>query len=221
MACASADSDAATSLLSKWISYFGGMDWLVTDQGSHFKARLMKGLTEEMHIKHHFTVAYCPWSNGTVESLCKEVFRIAHALLSEWKPSVGQWPAILDAIQNIINQSAVQRLGRNGARKLRCPMEVFSGLQPPAMVIRPIPLRPYRNMRTIDEERCKEIMNIGSMHDALQQMHENIVDRNRSRRTRVQKIHIARTNVLPLNIYISSYVVVHTLSKRNHKLQTK
>lgn len=99
-------------------------DW----SGSHFKTTLMKGLTEAKHIRHRFTVSCCPWSNCKVERWCKEVLRIARALLPEWKLAVGQWPAMIDAIQKIINQSPKERLGILGAWKLRCPMKWFSGL---------------------------------------------------------------------------------------------
>lgn len=59
------------------------MEWLVRGQGPHFKTFLMKELGTEMRIKHHFTTAYRPRADKTVEGLCREVLRIARALLSE------------------------------------------------------------------------------------------------------------------------------------------
>lgn len=64
--CVNSDSDAAVSTEAKWILYFGVMDWLDTDQGSHFRTSLMKGLISETRIRHHLTTAYCPWANGTI-----------------------------------------------------------------------------------------------------------------------------------------------------------
>lgn len=197
------------------------MRWLLTDQGSHFKTTLMKNLTDEMQIRHHFTIAYCPWSNGTVERLCKEILRIARALLSEWKLAVGRWPAVIDAIQRVVNHSPVERLGRSANGNMRCPMEVFSGLKPPSLIVRPLPMRTYRDMETLNAARCQSILNINDVHQALEVMHKEVFKRNQTRRTRAQLIHNAKTNVLPLNIDIGDYVMVRVSVKGNHKLQSK
>lgn len=111
-ACSNADSDAATNALSRWFACFGCMHWLVTDQGSHFVASLMSTLTKKAKIRHHSTTPYCPWANGTVERLCKEILRITKALLSEWKLPVTQWPSLTESIQKIINHSPSKKLGK-------------------------------------------------------------------------------------------------------------
>lgn len=144
--CINADSDAAVGTIEKWILCFGIMDWLVTDQGSHFKTSLMNLLTSETRIRHHFTTAYCPWANGTVERLCREVLRVTRALLSEWKLSVGQWPTIVECIQRIINQSPMEHLGKDDDGKMLCPMKVFTGLNPSTLLVRPSPLRRFRDL---------------------------------------------------------------------------
>lgn len=119
-------------------------------------------------------------------------------------------------------QSPAERSGRNGAGKLKVLTEVISGLQQPAMAILPLPLRTYyRDLRTIDEKRWKEIMNIGSVHHVLEQMRKEINGYNRSRQTRAHKIHNMRINVLRLNIDKGDYVMGRTRSKRNQHLQTK
>lgn len=42
------------------------MEYLVTDQASHFKNVLLNSLVEEAQIQHHFVTAYCPWANGSI-----------------------------------------------------------------------------------------------------------------------------------------------------------
>lgn len=81
--CERADSDAVTAALGKWIACFGEISCLVTDQALHFKISLLRKLTYSLHIKHHFTTAYCPRANDLVERVCKEDLRIARAYLSE------------------------------------------------------------------------------------------------------------------------------------------
>jgi hypothetical protein len=41
--------------------------------------------TGELKAKHHFTMANCPWSDGTIESACRKVIRAFRAVLSEMK----------------------------------------------------------------------------------------------------------------------------------------
>lgn len=219
--CERADSDVATSALAKWMACFGSMEWLVTDQGSHFVASLMTSLTQEARIRHHFTTAYCPWSNGTIERLCKEVLRVARALLSEWRLSAGSWTSIVEAIQKIMNQSPLKRLGTNAQGVMRCPMEVFTGLKASPLIIRPLPLRKYMSVKALDEARTMQVINIDRFHQALENIHKEVSDNNTANRSRALKWHNAKTNVTPLNINIGDYVMIRTHAHRNHKLESK
>lgn len=61
---ATAESDAEA--LCTWVGSFGFMEWLVSDQGSHFNKTLVGELVNELRSQHHFTTAYSPWSNGSL-----------------------------------------------------------------------------------------------------------------------------------------------------------
>lgn len=124
------------SALSKWMACFGCREWLINDQSSNFIGPLMTNIIKEAQIRHQFTAPYCPWSNGTVEPLCNEVLRIAKALLSEWELPAGHWPAIVEVVQKVINQSPLNRLGKASQGKVRCPMEIFKGLRISSSFIR-------------------------------------------------------------------------------------
>lgn len=80
------------------------MEWIVTDQGSHFTSTLMKDMTEDMKLDHHFTTAHCPWANGSVERICREVIRANRAVLSEMKLDPTEWTAIVECVQSILNR---------------------------------------------------------------------------------------------------------------------
>ena len=125
--CTSADADAAAEAILSWIASFGAVEWFISDQGSHFKNKLIAQITTELEARHHFTTAYTPWANGTVERVCREVLRAAKALCSEWKLSPKDWPAVIESIQSIINNSPLKRLGvsSNGnGSTFRSPLEV-------------------------------------------------------------------------------------------------
>jgi hypothetical protein len=43
--------------------------------------RGVRRIQTELNAKHHFTKTNCPWSNGTIESACKQVIRAFRAVL--------------------------------------------------------------------------------------------------------------------------------------------
>lgn len=219
--CENADSDVATSGLAKWMACLGSMEWLVTDQGSHVIASLMNSLTQEARIRHHFRKAYCPCSNGTIERLCKEVSRVAKALLLEWKLSAGKWPSIIESIQKVMNQSTWKRFRKNTQGGMRCPMKVFTGLRPSPLLVRLTPLRKYKDLRAIDEARTAEIINFSGLHEVLVKVHKEESNNNMVNRSRALRCHNAKTNVTPLNINVGDHLMIRTHAQRDHKLQSK
>ena len=106
-----ADSGTAVDAIAQWIGTFGCMDWIVSDQGSHFKNKIMQALWKWFRFSHHFTTAYTPWANGTVERVCREVKRACMALLSEWRLSPREWPSITECVQSILNQAPLNGWG--------------------------------------------------------------------------------------------------------------
>eukprot|EP00171_Calliarthron_tuberculosum_P014724 IDg14724t1 len=78
-----ADAETVAKHLLEWFANFGVVSQWVSDRGSHFRNELIKALREATKSSHHFTLAYCPWSNGTVEVVCRELLRTSRALLSE------------------------------------------------------------------------------------------------------------------------------------------
>jgi transposase InsO family protein len=80
-----ADAKTTSDALISWFSDFGVVKSWVCDRGSHFKNEVVRSLREKTRGQHHFTLAYCPWSNGAVERVCRELLRATRALLSEFK----------------------------------------------------------------------------------------------------------------------------------------
>ena len=74
----------ATKATLRWSAKYGLPEWIITDGGSHFKNRAMDLMTKQMGVKHHVTLAYCPWANGSVEIVGKELLWTTRAILSEF-----------------------------------------------------------------------------------------------------------------------------------------
>jgi hypothetical protein len=125
-----ADSSTAVVALLMWDSLFGvsGQTW-VSDQGSHFKNRLVKAMSDALMLKeHHFTTAYCPWSNGSVERLNRTVLVIIRKLLSENHIPDIEWSRVVHLLMKIINETPSTARGGFTPRKLFTMLDTISPL---------------------------------------------------------------------------------------------
>lgn len=57
------------------------------------------------HAHHHFTTPKSPKSNGTVETVCKEVIRACRTLMSEFRLKPSEWTLVIRIVQSILNHS--------------------------------------------------------------------------------------------------------------------
>eukprot|EP00644_Phytophthora_capsici_P005410 jgi/Phyca11/97370/e_gw1.1.1668.1 len=79
----------------------------ISDQGSHFKNEVVSELSRRLRTQQEFTPAYCPWINGSVERVNRDILQVIRTM-------------ILD-----LNHTAVPSLGN------RAPVELFTGLPCP------------------------------------------------------------------------------------------
>ena len=152
--CVAANAEAAADALSTWVGSFGSMKWIVSDQGSHFYNQLVQNLTRQFHCRHHFTTPYCPWANGSVERICREVLRGCRALLSEWRLAPTDWPAVTECLQCMLNHAPLRSLRprrEEEPREFRTPLEVFTGHKPRRPLLRALPVEKYPKCLAMDE----------------------------------------------------------------------
>lgn len=151
-------AETATTALARWISSFGSMSRLVSDQGSHFNSQLVAQLADETRKKQHFTTVYCPWANGIVESLCKEVLRTFKTLLSERRRTSSKWPGILQSIKSTLNQSALELMGkRHCIRIMEHANEYLYGRWCYGLLVRPQSIAQLSQHALISAARAREV----------------------------------------------------------------
>ncbi|KAF0683199.1 Aste57867_24731 [Aphanomyces stellatus] len=73
---------------------------------------------------HEFTLAYCPWRNGTVERLNRDILQVMRVLLLEYKLADHQWDYLVPVVQANLNQTPVATLMN------KSPLEVFQAREP-------------------------------------------------------------------------------------------
>jgi transposase InsO family protein len=89
--------------LVQWVSRFSMPLLHISDQGSHFKEKVIKEFNRILQINHHVTTAYSPWANGTVEKVNHDIQKLLRSLLSEWQMESSQWPLLLPLIHSVLN----------------------------------------------------------------------------------------------------------------------
>ena len=60
--------------LLEWFKRYGVVLLWVSDQGSHFKNTVVDKFRNILGAQHHFVTAYCPWANGTVEVMNRQLY---------------------------------------------------------------------------------------------------------------------------------------------------
>jgi len=206
--CKAADAEATATSLIEWFSAFGTVVQWVSDRGSHFKNEVVKELRERLHCSHHFTLAYCPWSNGSVEVVCRELIRTMRALSSEYQLPFKLWPVVVPVVQSVLNNTVLDRLG--GA----CPLSAFTSLpaDSPLLVIKRTD-RGSVKVSSIEEARAKQLMEIERVQKALEDMHRSISGLTSSSRQKRIALHNARTHVRPCNFDVGDYVLWGVLQR--------
>ena len=148
----------------------------------------MKLLAEKMGLQHHITLAYCPWANGSVEIVGKELLWTMRAVVSELGFSATDWVSLLPLVQFIINHRERDVL------KGRTPIEVMTGTAPAA----PLDLVMWDGVQLKDatghvvewervEQYCDRLI------AALDQVHQEVRDADeKTRRDRAAKNANAR-----------------------------
>ncbi len=114
-------------------------------------------------------------------------------MLSTRKPAVRKlnWPTTLQAIQSIINNSPSGRLGG------RAPITVHTGMPPGNPLTVALSGSKIRKVRSIDQARLQQKMNVDALLETLDQMHKDVDSSLSTLRKQAVERHNAKTHVVP------------------------
>jgi hypothetical protein len=162
---------------------------------------VVQRVQKELKAKHHFTTANCPWSNGTIESACKQVIRAFRPVISELKMYSDEWPEVVNLVQNVLNDSLSTRLNK------RTPMQVFTGhaeTTPLALMLKDnVPVN-----APLDFIKAQKLMDVEKLSKAMTEVHAQVAEKaTRDRKAAFQK-HNEKTHVRSPNFKVGDYVLV-------------
>ena len=120
----SPDSKTVVEAVLDWISRHGLPKNFLSDNGTHFRNTILKELVHRLGLNHDFTTPYCPWSNGRIERVNRDLLALFRILINEFKLEHQDWPLLVANVQYCLNQRPSESLAG------KCPIEVHAGRMP-------------------------------------------------------------------------------------------
>ena len=183
---AAATSVVAARAVLRWAAQRGLPCWMISDGGPHFDNELMEALAQVLGYDHHITMPCCPWANGSVEVVGKDLCWTLRALCSEFQASVDEWDLVLPLAEYAINHRRRAILGDRSA------VEIMTGRQPRTPVDLAVwsgpNLKEAKEMR-LPAQRADAYMD--RLAESLALMHERVRDKDQHDR-RVRAMREAR-----------------------------
>ena len=116
-------SENAVESLLTWISLFGVPDYFFSDNGSHFRNKIVKELCRRLNIEQRFSTAYCGWSNGQAERVMRDIHQLLLVFVHDQVDRL-EWPRVLKTVMFTVNQRPSRVL--NG----HTPLKIHTGQDP-------------------------------------------------------------------------------------------
>jgi hypothetical protein len=136
---------------------------------------VINGVRRALRSRHHFTTAYSPSANWTVERACKEVLRASRALLSEFRLHSTQWHLVYKIVQGILNNSGSPQRGG------LAPLTIFTG-RPADFPLLSILKAEDEILPKLSDVRAQQVLCIEKLCGAVNAIHKKAHDTSSARR---------------------------------------
>ena len=163
--------------------------------------------------KHHFTFAYSPWANGSVERVNRTILDLFKILRSESHLAVDEWPYLLDHVRSVLNRTPSNSL--NGFT----PLELFTGMSG---------FGPFNVLFYEEEDRIQGIpllteqvrTTFEKLKEHLYEMHRNVNSWRNQKQAKKEKrardaIYSAE-NRFGVDFSVGDFVMLAVPNKKNH-----
>lgn len=198
-----ATAEFTADALMSWISRNGYPDKMVSDNGTHFNAKVMTDLAENYKILHHFTTPLIHFSNGTVERVNRDILATVRILLLEYQIAHREWTRVITIVQHTTNHAPSDILGGY------TPVEVYTGRQASDQLEK-VFLGRNKGFRSAEHDTEEYWKSISTLRESLREMHLDI--RNNRKQRHLQNLK-SQTRARPIDFGVGTYVL---LSRRDH-----
>jgi hypothetical protein len=165
---------------------------------------------QKLGTNHHFTRAYSPWANGTVEAVSKQTTRAARAMLSEMHLAPEERPCVLPAIQAVLNNSP------SSHRAGQTPHTAFTGhvRDSPLSLTIEYPIT-NKSLTFIKAQQLAESVNFTKQ---VEQLLKEVTKKVSQQRRKQMEAHNANTHLVQPNFAPGDYVLRAEPKRVQHKL---
>ncbi|POM64854.1 LOW QUALITY PROTEIN: Hypothetical protein PHPALM_19574 [Phytophthora palmivora] len=209
--CGDPTAQAPCRCLLDWFKRFGPVPQWVSDQGTHYKNQLLEMLQKSYGSAHHFTTAYCPWANGTVEVMNRLLLKCLRDILSELKLHISDWSTVLPLVQSVLNRTPSDRLGGVAA------VTAFTAL-PASLPIHSILHPQTTEVFDVQVVYTKQHEHIAAVQASLEDMRKTLSHQEEQRRAQARDRRAAKRGVDMANYEIGDFVLVAQVIGRANKL---
>jgi len=119
--CQAQNASTSAQHMMDWISLFGLPKVVMSDNGTPFTAQVVRDVLGGWNVGQYFTTAYCPFSNGCIERVNRDIKKMMHTLMSVHRLEMDEWPQMVPIVQSMVNQRPAPRLDN------KAPITVFTG----------------------------------------------------------------------------------------------
>ncbi|KAF0726127.1 hypothetical protein Ae201684P_020445 [Aphanomyces euteiches] len=208
--CQAATAENCASALCHWFSLFGIVKTWVTDRGAHFKNEVISALSQALSTQHHFSTAYSPWSNGTIEVLNRQLLRCVITMMIERQLQPNQWSCLVPAVQTALIHMPSDRIGG------RAPVTAFTGLPAMSPIMATI-AGTFEVLAMSTDDMSEDLTNhLNATALALTNMHREMAKSSDSRRMQAQSRRSRRST--PPCFSIGDFVLVGVVCQHLPKL---
>ncbi|KAE9047559.1 hypothetical protein PR003_g1022 [Phytophthora rubi] len=194
--CASPTAFVAAESLLEWYKRFGRPEFLMSDQGTHFRNHTIELLCSRLKIEAEFSSTYSPWLNGTAERLTKDILQMMRALLIEHGLDFHEWSYLIHVVQANLNHKPVRSLGNH------VPIELFTGPPAPSAldsIVRPTSGR--EEVLAISMDASADLL--GKLRDSLHGLQKDVLDQKEHKRLQDMAAHRGT----PCNFDVGDFVL--------------
>ena len=206
--CDTCNSKNAVRALLNWFAQNGTPEMFISDGGSHFKNHVVNELCKTLNIKHRFTIAYSPWSNGIVEAVNRELKRTLSILKSEHKKQFKDWCDLLPVVEFALNHQRTKRLSG------QCAIEVMHALpvNTPIQMLLDIGVSDDDKHELVSFKGVHMHKNVTTLRRNLDNIHACI--RNNNQRIHDRNVGAQRKAAVP-ELHIGDFVLLQERNPKN------
>ena len=217
--CITCDSLAAARGLADWYTTYGSWNWLISDNGTHFKNDVIEKLCRLLKTKQHFPAPYTPHSVGAIESVNRRFLTVLRCLMGEDRATSGRWIEYIQIIEKALTERPDRTRGGLSAK------ELFLGISTKSEVALAVHqdsnrLALVRDYSALTNSETYQLHFTQLAHDLAEKRALATSVWHARRKERMSK-QLERHGVLPSNFDLNDFVLVAHIAKddRLHKLQ--